>query len=165
MSPRIIVVWAALALAIAGDAWFIGRPQPHGVAEFSPFTSKLGREELILVKAESRSGPLLSHAGGSNEAVDIFFERGALSTATRGLKRAPPGGDSAADHCRARFVRPPQIHACFPRPDLDRQRWPLRTVTIHRTDRPARPVDPLRFQPGVARGDRGRRSQAHLHRK
>jgi hypothetical protein len=79
----ILVLLAALAV----DVWFIRRSEPHSVAEFSPFTTKLGKEQLILSSPVSQGGPLLSHEGGRNEVVDIFFDKGIVSPKTAQLLR------------------------------------------------------------------------------
>jgi len=82
---RRIVALAVLFLAVGADFWLIRRPEPHSVAEFSPFKTKLGREELILQAPVSPDGPLLSHQGGKNEVVEVFFEKGIVSEQTRAL--------------------------------------------------------------------------------
>jgi hypothetical protein len=84
-TARLIAALVVLAIALAADVWLIRRPEPHSVAEFSPFTTTLGREEMILTGPVSPDGPLLSHQGGKNEVVDIFFEKGILSDVTRKL--------------------------------------------------------------------------------
>ena len=91
---RTVSSMAALLAALALDAWLIRRPQPHSVAEFSPFETKLGREELILAKPVSQDGPLLSHQGAQNEAVDIFFERAVLSAQSKRLLHQQPWAQS-----------------------------------------------------------------------
>lgn len=91
---RILVAIVAVAVTLGGDIWLIRRPEPHSVAEFSPFSTKLGREELILTRPAPQEGPLFSHQGGKNEVVDIFFERGILSDQTRRLLRQQPWAQS-----------------------------------------------------------------------
>src|SRR6267143_25375 len=77
-APRAAVAAACLVLAGFADLWFGRRPEPHSVAEFSPFSAKLGKEEVILAHPVSAAGPLLTHEGRSNEVVEIFFTRGSL---------------------------------------------------------------------------------------
>ena len=91
---RVATSAAALLVALAADVWLIHRPEPHSVAEFSPFTTKLGREELILSRPESEKGALLSHQGGKNEVVDLIFDAGVLSDETRRLLRQQPWAQS-----------------------------------------------------------------------
>src|SRR5437870_3117816 len=95
-SARAIAAFVIVVLALTADVWLIRRPEPHSVAEFSPFTTALGREELILKGPMSPAGPLLSHQGGKNEVVDIFFEKGILSDPTRKLLGTSPIAKSAA---------------------------------------------------------------------
>ena len=77
----------SLTVALVVDVWLMRRAEPHSVAEFSPFTAKLGKEELILSDPMSQEGPLLSHQGGKNEIVDVVFDRGSLSAQTAQLFR------------------------------------------------------------------------------
>src|ERR1700682_5014516 len=77
-APRAAALAACLVLTGVADLWFVRRPEPHSVAEFSPFTAKLGSEEMILMHPESVNGPLLTHDGAPNEVVEIFFDRATL---------------------------------------------------------------------------------------
>jgi hypothetical protein len=95
-SARLVAALVIVLLALTADVWLIRRPEAHSVAEFSPFTTTLGREELILRGPVSPAGPLLSHQGGKNEVVDIFFEKGILSDPTRKLLGTSPIATSAA---------------------------------------------------------------------
>src|SRR5271154_7455680 len=90
-NARVALALAAMLGALALDSWYIRRPEAHSVAEFSPFVCKLGREELIVKNPVTPDRMLLAHQGANNEAVDIFFERGALAKETRGLLQAFTG--------------------------------------------------------------------------
>jgi hypothetical protein len=76
--PRAAAVAACLVLAGLADLWFVRRPEPHSVAEFSPFSAKLGSEEMILMHPVFVNGPLLTHDGAPNEVVEIFFDKASL---------------------------------------------------------------------------------------
>jgi hypothetical protein len=77
--PRAAGAAACLVLAGLADLWFVRRPEPHSVVEFSPLLVKLDKEELILAHPVSADGPLLTHDGAKNEVVEIFFTRAALA--------------------------------------------------------------------------------------
>jgi hypothetical protein len=91
---RVPLVIAAIAATLGADEWFIHRPEPHGVAEFNPVKARLGKEELILGNPALSGDSLLSHQGGKNEVVEIFFERGVLSRATQKLLKGQPWAQS-----------------------------------------------------------------------
>jgi len=82
---RVIGAVAIVAALVTADLRFIRRPEPHSVAELNPFKARLGSEELVLSGPVSRAGPLLSHQGGNNEEVDLYFQRGILSDQLRAL--------------------------------------------------------------------------------
>jgi TIR domain len=84
-TPRVAVAAAAMLAALALDLWLLRRPEPHSVAEFNPFVSKQGKEELIVKGVAIPSGPLLSHQGVSGESVDIFFDQGVLAGQSKHL--------------------------------------------------------------------------------
>jgi hypothetical protein len=94
LHTRVPIAFAALAVALWADYWLLHRPEPHGVAEFNPIKAKLGREELILASPTMSGSPLLSHQGGKNEVVEIFFEKGVLAPATQRLLRGQPWAQS-----------------------------------------------------------------------
>src|SRR6266404_643464 len=77
-APRAAVAATCVVLAGFADHWFVRRPEPHSVAEFSPFPAKLGSEEIILMRPVSVNGPLFTHDGAPNEVVEIFFDRASL---------------------------------------------------------------------------------------
>jgi hypothetical protein len=87
LRARGLIAIAACAITLATDYWFVHRPAPHGIAEFNPIKAKLSKEELILANPAQSGGSLLSHQGGKNEVVEIFFESGVLSAATQRLLR------------------------------------------------------------------------------
>src|SRR5271166_3186260 len=95
-SLRVGLAMAAILGALDLDAWYIRRPGAHSVAEFSPFVCKLGREELIVKNPVTPDRTLLAHQGADKEAVDIFFERGALAKVTRGLLKEFTGANLEA---------------------------------------------------------------------
>ena len=92
---RVPLAFAAVAVILSADYWIVNRPEPHGVAEFNPVKVSLGREELILENLTSPGSFLLSHQGGKNEVVEIFFEKGALAPATQKLLRSQPWAQSS----------------------------------------------------------------------
>jgi hypothetical protein len=96
MTARVrgLMALAAVAVTLDADYWFVRRPEPHSIAEFNPIRVKLGREELILANPAPSGSSLLSHQGGKNEVVEIFFEKGILSAATRSLLRGQPWAQS-----------------------------------------------------------------------
>src|ERR1700733_492526 len=88
------IALAAVAVTLAADYWFVHRPDPHKIAEFNTLRVKLGKEELILTNLAPAGSSLLSHQGGKNEVVEIFFDGGVLSAATQRLLRGQPWGQS-----------------------------------------------------------------------
>jgi hypothetical protein len=86
--------FAAVVVVLAADYWIVHRPEPHGVAEFNPIKTKLGREELILTAPAPSGTSLLSHQGGKNEVVEAFFEKAVLSPPTQRLLRDQPWAQS-----------------------------------------------------------------------
>jgi len=85
---RAALAFAAVAAGLGADYWFVHRPEPHSVAEFNPVTVTLGKEELTLQSPTPVGKSLLSHQGGKNEVVEIFFDSGKLAPATRRLLAA-----------------------------------------------------------------------------
>jgi hypothetical protein len=67
-------------------------------AEFNPIKATLGREELILANPSPSGSSLLSHQGGKNEVVEVFFQNGVLSDATQKLLRAQAWAQSRQPH-------------------------------------------------------------------
>ena len=57
-------------------------------------TAKLGKEEIILTDPAHSGTSLLAHQGGKNEVVELFFNNGVLSPATRKLLRSQPWAQS-----------------------------------------------------------------------
>jgi hypothetical protein len=154
--------FAAVALTLAADYWIVHRPAPHGVAEFNPIKATLGREELILANPSPSGSSLLSHQGGKNEVVEVFFQNGVLSDATQKL---------LADQAWAQSQKPRNIS--YTTLDLAGATGsPCRTfVNVKAADVNPKSADPgvseLRlFQDGIAGGEDHRefsvRTTAHI---
>jgi len=95
LPKRVPIAFAAVAVMLGADYWIVNRPEPHGVAEFNPVKVNLGREELILENLTPPGSSLLSHQGGKNEVVEIFFDKGVLASATQKLLRSQPWAQSS----------------------------------------------------------------------
>ncbi|MDP8982740.1 MAG: toll/interleukin-1 receptor domain-containing protein [Acidobacteriota bacterium] len=147
-ASRAAVAAACLVLTGVADLWFVRRPEPHSVAEFSPFTARVGSEELILTRPESVNGPLLTHDGAPNEVVEIFFDRASIideSTAPQSINYMagddPPGAKGSP--CRS------TLHASLEHSDTAELRLFQRGLPggVHRREIEIKPTgSPLLFE-------------------
>jgi hypothetical protein len=88
---RSLIVLGVLLLAALADLWLVKRPVPHGVAEFNPFVTHLGREELVLGGIKTDDGVLLDYQG-RNVLIEIVADKGSLAPQTARMLTAqkPP---------------------------------------------------------------------------
>src|SRR3954463_10985482 len=84
---RVLAGVSVFALALGVQYYLTDIPVPAELASterFTPATCRLGQEELIIEEPEvnSSEGIVFSHAGATNEIVDLRFERARLDTDT-----------------------------------------------------------------------------------
>ena len=106
-SVRVLAGVLVFALALGVQYYLTDIPVPAdlaGTERFTPATVRLGQEELIIEEPEvnSSEGIVFSHAGATNEIVDIRFERARLDTDTvdmlTALGDSPPTGPTQVDY-------------------------------------------------------------------